>query len=169
MKIRTLAALLLLGFCALSRAAGYTAPADFRGHKWGMTTSQIGGLKLAEDDGKRKFYERTNDDKRIGDATVESIGYAFYQDRFHAVLIQFRGVSNATALLRALQAKYGDGSRPNQYMDRYYWGLSASDVRISYDYSDVTKEGVIAYTYVPIQKEIEAAAAAAAGDARSLL
>ena len=109
-------------------------------------------LDLVEEHGKDKFYKKLREDLSIGGAKLEKIVYGFYEDYFYSVLITSKGFSNGDALLKAMVQKYGNPTRPNRYMKKYFW--LGNDVNIIYEYHEILRTTEITYMYKPIMNRI---------------
>jgi len=138
-------------------AFGYEPPTEFRGIKWGTAFDSVKSeMTLAESSNNEcgcNFYTRKNDKLTIGAAKLETIVYAFYQDRFASVLMYCKGFINKGALLDALTAKFGDPYQPNEYIETYYWGLLSPVTWIYFDYNQFSEKSTISFRYVPILNE----------------
>lgn len=97
-------------------------PEGFRGIKWFDKFSQHKSkfIFLAKND-TDYFYSRKNEKLEIGVAKLDAVTYVFNSRGFKSVMISFHGEKNKTSLLSALFKRYGEGVKPNRYMDRYYW------------------------------------------------
>lgn len=123
-------------------------PEGFRGIKWGTNKSKVDGLSCDDED-KQLFYTCTRkEEKKIGDIKVKAILYGFYKGQFAGAIISFKGFSNFVSLKGALTEKYGQGKRPNQFLEEYTWRFE--NVNIQMNYSEVKSGGSIFYHYVPI-------------------
>ena len=131
-------------------------PNSFRGIEWSTHISKLANMErieveVEENDGL-VLYERNNDKMSIGNAGLNRIFYGFYKKRFYFVYIPFRSASSFNGVKSALFQLYGEGYRPNSYMDKYYW--FGSSVNVSLKYSDISEEGHLAYYYTPIAEEM---------------
>jgi hypothetical protein len=124
----------------------------FRDLKFGDPYPQ--DMRLIEESGETKYYTRASDDLTIGRSLVRRIVYGFYKGRFYAVLIDTEGYTNSRALLEVLREAYGPGTRPNRFMDTYYW--NGARVLLSYDEKPLSHEATVIYTSVPLSDEKKA-------------
>jgi len=131
----------------------------FRGIAWGTNIKDIEGMELVEPGLAMKFYKRANDKLAIGEARLTQISYGFYKDRFACVLILCAGQMDFAALKRAVFATYGDGQRPNEFMEEWYWGGpfpgGVKDVAILLCYHAVARKGSLLLSYKPLGAERE--------------
>jgi hypothetical protein len=81
----------------------------FRGVKFGTPVSSFQGLELIRDTGAAKFYRKTNDDLKIGEAQLEQIRYHFVDDKFMGVSLFTKDESDGEALLVVFELAYGRG------------------------------------------------------------
>lgn len=153
-KSGTLIFLLIISVCvAIPVFAFQNEPDGFRGIKWGTNISELREMSLSEDRGDSKFYLRKVDKLKIGDADIDRISYGFYKGRFNNLFIIYKGSLNFTKLKDILFAQYGKGSKPNRFMEQYYW--VGETVSIAFEHSEITKEGKIVYIYDPVSNEKE--------------
>ena len=151
-KLSTPFFLLIISICvSIPVFAFQNEPDGFRGIKWGTNISELPEMSLSEDRGDSKFYLRKGDKLKIGDADIDRISYGFYKGRFNKLFIIYKGSLNFTKLKDIFFAQYGQGSKPNRFMEQYYW--VGETVSISFEHSEITKEGKIFYTYDPISNE----------------
>ena len=140
----------------------------FREYKFGMGHQDIPNLKLVSEDTvtHTSFYEKTDEKLTIGDATVESIGYGFYNDRLYNVLIKTKGLLNSRAVLSVMEGLYGKGEQSNQFIEKYFW--LGGVVNAFYSQNSITNDAQIYFGSLPIveerKKDAEARAKKAKGD-----
>jgi hypothetical protein len=124
----------------------------FRGIRWGEDLSAVPELSVLSESGNTKICARNGEQNKIGEAEVEGIRYHFYKDRLSGVSIQFNEHKNFRLLKDGLLAKYGPGSKPNRYLEKYNWVLG--DLWIILNFSELQKKGAIYYYYRPISNEM---------------
>ena len=146
--------LILSGSIIIPAFAFQNEPDGFRGIKWGTNISELPDMSLSEDYGNLKFYLRKGDKLKIGDADIDRINYGFYKGRFNKLFIIYKGSLNFKKLKDTFFDQYGQGSKPNRFMEQYYW--VGQTVSISFEHSEITQKGNIFYTYDPISNEKEA-------------
>lgn len=129
-------------------------PDSFRGIKWGNNISESPDMGIVEDGGDSKYYIKKNDKMKIGDAELERVVYGFYKGRFYFVLIEFKGLVNYLSIKETFQQLYGEGYRPNRFMEEYVW--FGSTVDISLEYKEILKKGTAIYFFKPIIDEKKA-------------
>lgn len=165
--------LLLLGACTgatgLSEPSTYkpfpNQPTGFRGIEWGTPFSAVQSEMIPFGEpppGVGQAYERKGDTMTLGGATLSHILYSFYDGRFSkAYLISTERPDQPAAMIAAFTARYGEGDKPNQFMDDYLWN---GDIGSAYLHcSSITYEcsGFIASTAAIQQEKADKAAAAA--------
>jgi len=139
--------------------AGYRAyafqnePDGFRGIKWGVNIGKLSSMKLIEDGEEVKYYALKNDKMQIGDAELDAIAYGFYKSRFYMVGIKYHAYSNYSAIKETLIQQYGPGSRPNKYVEKYFW--FGDNVSVTLQFNEIQETGVLWYLYKPIDEESE--------------
>lgn len=143
----------------------------FRGLKWGTDIKDAGNMKLVEDGGDIKLYERINEKMAIGQAKLSQLSYIFYKGRFGHVTIETQGWSNWNNLQRNVFARYGIGKRVNESIDRWIWDnaldhTTDKNVSLLLRYNSISEKAQMLIIYKPIReqetndKEREAKAAA---------
>ena len=153
--LETLVFLLIISvWVSLPAFAFQNEPDGFRGIKWGTNISELPDMSLFEVYGNSKFYLRKGDKLKIGDAHIDRIGYGFYEGRFNKLFIIYKGSLNFKKLKDTFFDQYGQGGKPNRFMEQYYW--VGQTVSISFEHSEITQKGNIFYTYDPISNEKEA-------------
>lgn len=116
----------LLVVASMPAIAFDSEPSGFRGINWG-TKFEVNGKEMMLLDGKvngdsnEKLYTRRNDKKQIGGAALKHVIYYYYKNRFALVSIQTEGTANKTALVAAFEAQFGEGTKPNEFIDRWVW------------------------------------------------
>jgi len=125
----------------------------FRTHHFGDDISQFTDLTIAEDDGDAKYYTSTDENLKIGGATIQRIAYGFYKGKFYEVSIKTEDYTNSRALFEALKAQYGRPYQSNQYIEDYsWWGKVVS---LNYDENSVTSSAKVLMYSKPISKQEE--------------
>jgi hypothetical protein len=167
--------LLLLGACTgaggLSTSSIYkpfpNEPTGFRGIAWGTPLSAVQSQMTPFSEpspGLGQAYERKGDAMTLGGATLKHVQYHFYNGGFsRAYLISIARPDQPPAMIAAFKAQYGEGAKPNQFMDDYLWNGPVGSVYLTC--SSVTHEclSFIASTATLKQDEADKAAAAARG------
>ena len=67
----------------------------FRGLRFGSPLTEALHLRLIQDKGDEKIYERTDEELRVGGFTAARIHYKFFQGRFATVTIIVKGAADA--------------------------------------------------------------------------
>jgi hypothetical protein len=129
-------------------------PADFRGVKWKSNISQFSDMQFIAEDGDLKFYEKKNENLKIGDAPLDKIVYGFYQDQFYSVIIYYSSLPAYSKLREIFLQQFGEPYQPNQFVNKYFWYGDYVDILLTFD--DVVKKGRISYFYKPIVDTMEA-------------
>lgn len=145
------AAVLVIAYLFLTSTA--KEPADFRGIKWGSDIRDLPDMRLLAEEGELKFYEKTSDPAKIGDADVDKIIYGFYKDRFYNVMIYFRALANYARIQETLSNTFGKPFQPNESEKKLFW--NGEQVNLLLHFDEGTNNGRIIYLFKPIQLEIE--------------
>lgn len=125
----------------------------FRNMLWNSNIKEYNGMVLVEDNKYNRYYSRPTDQLSINDAALSNISYGFYQGRLSSVIIRFKGYTNYTKIVDAMNQKFSNGYQDNQYLKSFYWGLSAP-ATAHLEYSDITKAGTLIFAYKPIAEEM---------------
>lgn len=162
----TLAAVLAL---ALAAEPGNVAALDekngFRDLQFGASLGEVKGLvKMGKDSGF-DVYTRSTDKKAIGAAALSKIAYGFIEGKLAAVLIESKGKANADALLKTLQAAYGDGDQPNEFLQEFRW--VGSRVLMTFKANMFSGDATLAIVSIPLVLEMQAKDAERAAEAKS--
>ena len=125
-------------------------PEDFRGIKWGASVKDTTGLIFEEQASNNRIeaYWRQNDEKKIGDATVDAIGYGFSEDRFCVAAIDFQSQRNFESIKEHLFSLHGKTEESDKW--GYVWEDESVWLRLTYDRD--SDKGKLQYAYVPILK-----------------
>ena len=81
----------------------------FRGLRFGAPLTEALHLKLVQDKGDEKIYERTDEQLRVAGFTAARIHYKFYRGQFAAVTIIVKGAAETQKVRPAFEALYGPG------------------------------------------------------------
>jgi len=128
-------------------------PVDFRGMKWGSNIRDLPDMKLLAEEGDLKFFERTNDLTKVGDADVDKVIYGFYKDRFYNVMIYYRSPSNFSKIQEMFSREFGKPFQPNESEKKLFW--NGEHVNLLLNFDEASNTGRITYLFKPIQLEIE--------------
>jgi hypothetical protein len=121
----------------------------FRDMKFGDPPAE--DMRLVEDHGDTTYYTRPRDDLRIGNSQLSKMAYGFYRGRFYTALLSTEGLTNSRALLEVLRQAYGQGARPNRFMQRYYW--EGARVTLVYDENPLNHDATAVLSSVPLQSQ----------------
>ena len=80
-----------------------------------------------------------NDKKSIGEATITSIYYWYFDNKFMGVSLQCYGVGDYNSMKATLEAKFGSSKNP--YSNSYVW--SGGNTEATMNYTNYTGEGEI--------------------------
>lgn len=119
-------------------------------------------VKLEESKGLT-IVTRTSDRKELGKAKLEGIAYGLFDEKVIIITILAKG-DNASAVLDALKAAYGEPEQPNEFIKDYIW--RGSQVVLSYSLNEFSRVANCTMLSIPLyeeyqQKQKQAAAAAA--------
>lgn len=123
----------------------------FRTYHFGDDVSTIPNLKEIEKDGDTKFYNKTDENLKIGDANLKDIVYGFYKGKLYIVMINTKGLVDSRKVYDALASQYGGGYQSNKYLEKYYW--FGDKVTGSYDENTLTHDALISFSSTEISKQ----------------
>jgi hypothetical protein len=145
------AAVLVLTYLVMSDSP--KEPSDFRGVKWGSNIASLLDMKLLAEDGALKFYEKTNEQKKVGEVAVDQIIYGFHKDRFYTVMIYFHSPGEFARIRETLSGAFGNPAQVNEAEKKLFWNSEHINLLLNFD--DAANAGRIIYLYKPIQLEVE--------------
>lgn len=150
--------IVLLALLSSISNAGSIADLDskygFRDLKFEARIDSIPGFVINEDEGDQKFYSKSGDDLKIGEAELKSISYGAYKGKLSHVLIVTSGYLNSNRLLDILKEAYGRAYQGNKYIERYSW--FGKRVSMSYEYDEVQQEATVIMSSKPLREIISA-------------
>jgi hypothetical protein len=126
-------------------------PDGFRGIKWGTKITLLSGMELVRNGCAEKYYIRSGDKLKVGEAVVEKITYGFYRDEFFKVTIRFKGLMNYLDLKQTLFGVYGEGE---QFPGRDIYTWRGKQVFVTIEFKGMLNEGEAIYTYKPIMEKM---------------
>jgi len=143
----------LLGIFLVAIASARGPDDGVRGLQWQSAPSALGTYKVIEDQGDGKCYEKTDEDLSVGaTAKLSHVTYCYYRDRLYAVVMDYEGYINFSALRRALLEKYGKGMNESPYAESNFWG-DPQGPTLSLLYDPETDKGTITYLCAPVADE----------------
>jgi len=123
-------------------------PNSFNGIKWGTGMAAIPDLKVAERDGQAAYATAEGVVYRIGDAFLSGVVYGFCQDRFAAVMVEYKGRKAHDSIKKFLMEKY---SKPIDLEDRGLdFGWPLGNVLIRMQFVPDKDVGTLSYFYQPL-------------------
>jgi len=118
-----LAAVLLLA--SVTASAGDLKDLDakngFRGLVFGQKLTSKDGFKMVVHDGDAREYTKPGDKLAVGRARLTFIRYTTWKTKFYGVALGFVGKKNCDELLTVFAVAYGHPSKPNKFIDTWYW------------------------------------------------
>ena len=133
-------------------------PDGFREIKWGTdfetVKDQLMFASLDESYGGIKVYTKINDEMNIGTASLESVEYCFWQNKFVMAYINVLGINNWLGVQDALKYKFGQGFKSNRFIEDYTW--VGNTTIINSKYSDIERKGTIIFISWNLHHQMEA-------------
>ncbi|MDD3726106.1 MAG: hypothetical protein PHI44_02780 [Candidatus Ratteibacteria bacterium] len=131
-----------------------TEPDGFRGIKWGTDISTLPDMKYFRTDpsfGGVKMYIRKGDKLQMGAAKLESIEYGFWQGKLCNVWIITKGYTNWCGLKEATFEKFGKGGQSNEYIEKYVWFGTKTEMLL--EYNEISEEGTLCILSAEISEQ----------------
>jgi hypothetical protein len=123
-------------------------PNAFNGIKWGTGLAAIPDLSVAERDGQAAYATAEGVVYRIGEAFLSGVVYGFCQDKFAAVMVEYKGKKNHESIKNFLAGKY---AKPIDLEGRGNdLGWPIGNVLIRMHYTPETDAGTLSYFYQPL-------------------
>lgn len=85
--------------------------AGFRGVKFGTALSEFKDLSVDQDHGKLKLYTKQGEDLKLGLATLSTIVYHFFDDKFYGVSVHTSDPANTQTLVAIAGTGFGPGAK----------------------------------------------------------
>jgi len=125
-----------------------TEPNAFHGVKWGTPMAAVPDLTVVEKAGDATYAAAQNAIYRIGDAFLSNMVYAFCQDKFAAVMLDYRGRKAHETIKKFLEKKYTPPLEVGNNADNLAWPIGNVLIRLEFDAAkDV---GNLSYFYQPL-------------------
>ena len=123
-------------------------PNAFNGIKWGTGMAAIPDMSVVERDGPAAYATAEGVVYRIGDAFLSGVVYGFCQDRFAAVMVEYKGRKAHESIKKFLMEKY---SKPIDLEDRGLdFGWPVGNVLIRMVFVPDKDVGTLSYFYQPL-------------------
>lgn len=123
-------------------------PNSFHGVKWGTPMAAVPDLSVVEKDGQAAYATVEGTVYRIGDAFLNSMVYGFCQDKFAAVMLDFKGEKAFASIRKFLVGKYTEPVAVEGQPENLAWPLA--NVLIRLEYSKEKEAGALSYFYQPL-------------------
>lgn len=123
-------------------------PNAFHGTKWGTPMAAVPDLTVVEKDGQAAYATVEGVVYRIGDAFLSNVVYGFCQDKFAAVMVEYKGRKAYDAIRKFLSAKYTEPVQVEEHPDDLGWPIG--NVLIRMEFSREKDAGTLSYFYQPL-------------------
>lgn len=123
-------------------------PNAFHGVKWGTPMAAVADLKVVEKDGQAAYATVEGVVYRIADAFLSNVVYGFCQDKFAAVMVEYKGRKAHDAIRKFLEAKYTPALEVEGRSDDLGWPIG--NVLIRMEFSKEKDTGTLSYFYQPL-------------------
>jgi hypothetical protein len=125
-----------------------TEPNAFHGVKWGTPLAAVPDLTKEERSGQAVYATMPNVVYRIGDAFLNNVVYAFCQDKFAAVMVEYQGRKAHESIKNFLAAKYTKPLELEGNPDSLGWPIGNVLIRMEFD--STRDAGALSYYYQPL-------------------
>lgn len=122
-------------------------PNAFHGTKWGTPMAAVADLKVMEKDGQAVYATVEGVVYRIADTFLSNVVYGFCQDKFAAVMVEYKGRKAHDAIRKFLEAKYTPALEVEGRPDDLGWPIG--NVLIRMEFSKEKDSGTLSYFYQP--------------------
>lgn len=141
---RIFSRLFLLALFVSFSQSGWAAEAlnNFQGITWGTPLTELTGLVVTDASGPVKYYRRTGDLLKLGEAKLEQLSYGFYDGKFYSVLIGFKGRTNFERAKTHLLTNYGEAAKISSGGMNYKWEGS-NGVSVNLKFNDTNQQGYL--------------------------
>jgi len=123
-------------------------PNAFHGTKWGTPMAAVPDLTVVEKDGQAVYATVAGVVYRIGDAFLSDVVYGFCQNKFAAVMVEYKGRKAHESIRNFLTAKYTKPLEMDGHPDDLAWPLGNVFIRMSFSKEKDT--GSLSYFYQPL-------------------
>ncbi len=123
-------------------------PNAFHGVKWGTPMAAVPDLAVVEKDGQAAYATASDVVYRIGDAFLTNVVYGFCQDKFAAVMVEYKGRRAHESIRKFLTAKYTAPIEVEGKSDSLGWPIG--NVLIRMEFSAPNDAGTLSYFYQPL-------------------
>ena len=106
-------------------------PSGYEGHEWGTPFENMSENMQLIQETNIKIYNKQDDALTFQEVKVAEKIYAFYEDKFAAVMMRSIGAAESKALLNAFEAEYGFGKKPDIRKDLYFWMGGTTTIMLS--------------------------------------
>lgn len=89
----------------------------------------------------------------IGDYDLKSVIYGFYKNKLDYVRIDTKGLINSRGVLEVLKKLYGNGDKPNEYIEEYLW--SGAKVSLMYSENTINNNATIVFFCKKLDRQQE--------------
>lgn len=125
-----------------------TEPNAFHGVKWGTPMAAVPDLRLAERDGQAAYATVPGVVYRIAGAFLSNVVYGFCQDKFAAVMVEYKGRKAHESIKKFLAGKYTEPVEVEGKPDSLAWPIG--NVLIRMEYAPDKDAGALSYFYQPL-------------------
>ncbi|WP_428563322.1 MAG: hypothetical protein ACP59X_23695 [Solidesulfovibrio sp. DCME] len=123
-------------------------PNAFHGTKWGTPMAAVPDLTVVEKDGQAAYATVEGAVYRIGDAFLNNMVYGFCQDKFAAVMVDYKGAKAHESIRKFLIGKYTPPVEVEDKPEDLAWPLGNVLIRLQF-FKD-KDAGTLSYFYQPL-------------------
>ena len=115
---------------------GKLEPEGFGNIKWGTELPSLKTLEYIGEDPSYVgigIYTKVGDDLTFSGATLRRVEYRFWRSKFCSAYVVVEGYSNFAVLKEAAFEHFGEGYKPNPFIERYFWIGNRTNITLDYD------------------------------------
>ncbi len=149
---------LLFPFLLPAAVLADSLPDGFQGLPWGAAVTALPNAKKIAETSQYQCYRTGDGNGSVAETAVSNMRWCFSGDRFYFAQMEFNGQQAQQALLADAKAKWGEPKLAQRFTEAFVWGGPEDGVYVELEYSKIDSHGTLAFVYLPIYSETQAAA-----------
>lgn len=149
---------LLMPLLLPAAALADSLPDGFQGLPWGAAVTALPNAKKIAETPHYQCYRTGDGNGSVAEAAVSNMRWCFSGGRFYFAQMEFKGQQAQEALLADAKAKWGEPKLAQRFTEAFVWGGPEDGVYVELEYSKIDSRGTLAFVYLPIYSETQAAA-----------
>ncbi len=148
----------LMSLLLPTAAMADSLPDGFQGLPWGAAVAALPNAKKIAESSQYQCYRTGDGNGTVAEAAVSNMRWCFNGDRFYFAQMEYNGQQSQEALLAYAKAKWGEPKMAQRFTEAFVWGGPEDGVYVELEYSKIDSRGTLAFVYLPIYSETQAAA-----------